>query len=158
MEDMVSASAETTAVEWHWMEASVQDEVSVRAAEEASRKFAEAAQAKAEQDAAVATAERNQALAAGERDQRARLMAEEDARAAREETETWRSTAMAGGSSRRSNGTFSSNLPMNGLHGTLIIDEAQAHAAVVEYDTVMEKLERLQQRTLSPQDASVGTE
>jgi hypothetical protein len=89
MEDLATTPFETPAQEWQWMEASVQDEVSVRAVEEAARAHAEQAQAQAEEEARLAAAARSEAEDASERDQRARLVAEASEKAAKEETETW---------------------------------------------------------------------
>ena len=89
MEDLATTPFETPAQEWQWMEASVQDEVSVRAVEEAARAHAEQAQAHAEEEARLAAAARSEAEDASERDQRARLVAEASEKAAKEETETW---------------------------------------------------------------------
>ena len=61
MEDLATTPFETPAQEWQWMEASVQDEVSVRAVEEAARAHAEQAQAQAEEEARLAAAARSEA-------------------------------------------------------------------------------------------------
>lgn len=143
MDDMASAPFETPAQEWQWMEASIQDEVSLRAVAEAAREHAEKAQATAEETARAATADRLESENASEKDQRARLVAEANERAAKEETETWRSTAMAAevavAEALEQNAT--TVVDEWGFMEALMTDEAQSHAVVqVEYDTVMEKL------------------
>ena len=143
MDDMASAPFETPAQEWQWMEASIQDEVSLRAVAEAAREHAEKAQATAEETARAATADRLESENASEKDQRARLVAEASERAAKEETETWRSTAMAAevavAEALEQNAT--TVVDEWGFMEALMTDEAQSHAVVqVEYDTVMEKL------------------
>ena len=143
MDDMASAPFETPAQEWQWMEASIQDEVSLRAVAEAAREHAEKAQATAEETARAATADRLEAENASEKDQRARLVAEANERAAKEETETWRSTAMAAevavAEALEQNAT--TVVDEWGFMEALMTDEAQSHAVVqVEYDTVMQKL------------------
>jgi pentatricopeptide repeat protein len=157
MEDMASAPFETPAQEWQWMEASIQDEVSLRAVAEAAREHAEKVQAAAEEEARSSTIDKLEAENASEKDQRARLVAEASEKAAKEETETWRSTAMAAevavAEALESNAT--TVVDEWGFMEALMTDEAQSHAVVqIEYDTVMEKLgAAAASGTLSAEDA-----
>lgn len=143
MENIESSSFQTPAIEWQWMEAAVQDEVAMRAAEEAARQHAGLTQAQAEKESGLVTIALNEAVAASEADQRARLLAQEEARAAKEETETWRSTAMAAevAVAEALEQSGAADVDEWGFMESLMVDEAQAHAVVqVEYDAVMEKI------------------
>jgi pentatricopeptide repeat protein len=156
-EDLASSSFETPAVDWLWMDAAVQDEVSVRAREFAARQHADKVQSMAEDESRLATIAQAEAVAACEQHEHASLVAREQARSAKEETESWRGIAMA------AEVAVAESLEANavtvvdewGFLESLMTDEAQAHAVMqVEYDTVMEKIGlAAASDTLSPDDA-----
>lgn len=157
MDDMASAPFETPAQEWQWMEASIQDEVSLRAIAEAVSESALASQSTAEEEARAATVAMLESQNVSETDQRARLVAESSEKAAKEETETWRSTAMAAevAVAEALESAATTVVDEWGFMEALMTDEAQSHAVVqVEYDTVMEKLGAAAANgTLSAEDA-----
>ena len=157
MDDMASAPFETPAQEWQWMEASIQDEVSLRAIAEAVSESALASQTTAEEEARAATVAMLESQTVSETDQRARLVAEASEKAAKEETETWRSTAMAAevAVAEALESAATTVVDEWGFMEALMTDEAQAHAVVqIEYDTVMEKLgAAAASGTLSAEDA-----